>query len=118
MPISDVQFQELRDKVNSVGQTQDEQVLPALKDIKDTIKGLAFVSQKDHDRDIKALQKQIDDNKRQQDEDHAMLNQGGVKLSNALSGGAFKGIVTVLIFGALALIVWGAVKLYPALGGH
>lgn len=118
MPISDIQFQDLRDKVNSVSQTQDEKVLPALDQITKKLDNLAFVSQKDFDIGIKNLQKQIDDNKKTLDEVVTTTSQGGLKLANALSGSAFKGIVVLLIFGALALVVWGAIKLYPALGGH
>jgi len=117
MPISDIQYQDLRDKVNSVAQTQDEQVLPALKDIKDTVKGLAFVSQKDFDTSIKALQKQIDDNKKQQDTDHELLNKGGVKAANILTGSVSRIFFGALAVGIVILIIYAIVKISPAIYG-
>jgi hypothetical protein len=43
MAINDKDFQDLRDKVNTLGQRQDEVVIPALNEIRHVVEKMAFV---------------------------------------------------------------------------
>jgi len=126
--ISDKDFRDLRDKVNSVSQTQDSIVIPALDEIKTSIGKLAFVSQKDHDRDMRDIRKEIlsavEDLKTefqptidQAKIDSVLVNKGGVKATNAVFGKVGGIIAFALAIGILIAIVMGVFTLYPAIKG-
>lgn len=128
MAISDKDFRDLRDKVNSVSQTQDSIVIPALDEIKTSIGKLAFVSQKDHDRDMRDIRKEIlsavEDLKTefqptidQAKIDSVLVNKGGVKATNAVFGKVGGIIAFALAIGILIAIVMGVFTLYPAIKG-
>jgi len=128
MPISDKDFRDLRDKVNSVSQTQDSIVIPALDEIKTSIGKLAFVSQKDHDRDMRDIRKEVaaavEDLKNefqptidQAKIDSVLINKGGVKVVNGVFGKVGGILVFALALGVLAAIVFGLYALYPAIKG-
>lgn len=128
MAISDKDFQDLRDKVNSGFQTQENVILPALEDIKVTISKLAFVSQKDHDRDMRDIRKEIelainvlkneyDPTIEQAIKDSKLVNQGGVKASNSIFNGVGKFILAAIILAFIAAILYFGVLVTPALGG-
>lgn len=128
MAISDKDFRDLRDKVNSVSQTQDTIVIPALDEIKTSIGKLAFVSQKDHDRDLRDIRKEIAEALEtvraefkptidQVAEDTVLVNKGGLKTVNGVFGkiGGILGLA--LAIGVIALIIFGIFTLYPAIKG-
>ena len=128
MAITDKDFRDLRDKVNSVSQTQDTIVIPALDEIKTSIGKLAFVSQKDHDRDLRDIRKEIQDaldtarseynpTIEQVKLDTVLVNKGGLKTVNGVFGkiGGILGLA--LAIGIIALIIFGFFTLYPAIKG-
>ena len=128
MAISDKDFRDLRDKVNAVSQTQDETVIPALNDIKSSIGQLAFVSQKDHDRDMRDVRKEAKEYTDNLDEklkpfieqfkkDTLLVNKGGVKAVNGVFGKVGGILVFALAVGVIALIIFGVFALYPAIKG-
>lgn len=57
MAIADKDFQDLRDKVNTLGQRQDEVVIPALAEIKHVIENMSFVSVDQYAKDMAKLEK-------------------------------------------------------------
>ena len=128
MAITDKDFRDLRDKVNSVSQTQDTIVIPALDEIKTSIGKLAFVSQKDHDRDMRDLRKELSEavvdlraefkpTIYQVSKDTKIVNKGGVKAVNAVFGKVGGILVFSLAIGVVIAIIIGAVTLYPAIKG-
>jgi len=128
MAITDKDFRDLRDKVNSVSQTQDTIVIPALDEIKTSIGKLAFVSQKDHDRDMRDLRKELSEAVTdlraefkptidQVTKDTKIVNKGGVKAINAVFGKVGGILVFALAIGVVIAIIIGAVTLYPAIKG-
>lgn len=57
MAILDKDFQDLRDKVNTLGQRQDEVVIPALNDIKHVVEQMSFVPLDTYTKDKAAYEK-------------------------------------------------------------
>lgn len=128
MAISDEAFTALRDKVNSVAQTQDDVVIPALTDIKSSIGKLAFVSQKDHDRDLRDVRQELktaieglrDEMKPTVDQvaaDTKLVNAGGLKVFNGLFGKVVGILGLALAIGIIVAIIFGVFTLYPAIKG-
>ena len=128
MAISDKDFRDLRDKVNSVSQTQDSIVIPALDEIKTSISKLAFVSQKDHDRDMRDIRKELNEAIEglrndfqptidQVKEDTVLVNKGGLKVTNSVFGKVGGILVFALALGVIVAIIFGIFALYPAIKG-
>jgi len=128
MAISDEAFTALRDKVNSVAQTQDDVVIPALTEIKSSIGKLAFVSQKDHDRDLRDVRQELktaieglrDEMKPTVDQvaaDTKLVNAGGLKVFNGLFGKVVGILGLALAIGIIVAIIFGVFTLYPAIKG-
>lgn len=126
MAISDKDFQDLRDKVNSVSQTQDTIVIPALDDIRTSIGKLAFVSQKDHDRDLRDIRKDlasaIEDVRAefkptidQVAKDTKLVNAGGLTKLNGVVGKVAGILSLALAIGVIAAMIIGVFILYPAI---
>jgi len=112
MPTQSQDIQTLKTDVALIKQEQGNQT-KTLTGINEKLDGLTFVSQKDYDNDmlgedgIMARLKRLE----------GTVNQGGVKIANALNSGVSKAIIGALVIGVLALIVWSLARVTPALGG-
>ena len=99
MPISDKQFEDLKDKVNRVDQRQDETVIPALQDIQLEIKNMSFVPLKAY---IESLEKQETLNKAFREELDNLKPAG--KFFNALNSRWTQVLIAAILLGAVYAI--------------
>lgn len=80
MAILDRDFQDLRDKVNTLGQRQDEVVIPALNEIRHVVEKMAFVPIDVYTKNEERRNKEIADLKAQ-----LAAAQPAIKFFNALN---------------------------------
>jgi len=98
------------------------------KTILDRMDKFAFVTQKDHDKDMADIRKDIIDAttnlqaqitllKANQEADHTEITKGGLKIANILTNSVFKIIMGALGVGVVILIVYSLIKVAPAIYG-
>lgn len=99
-----------------------------LATINGKLDNLGFVSQKDHDRDIHDIRKEIEDAKEelraeytptvtQVGKDTKLVNAGGLKNVNAVFGSVAKILISALSLGIVIIIVVAVLLSFPAIKG-
>jgi len=86
--------------------------------INDKLDNLAFVSQKDHDRDMADLNEQLVAARTRITDLEKLVNAGGVKFVNAINSGVGKAITAAIVLAILAAIIVYVPRLFPAVGGQ
>jgi len=107
---------ELDKKVDSLGQRQDEVLIPGIANIQKQIEKFAFVSQKDYAASEEARNKKDIKMEERVKSLEDMVYAGGVKNANAINTGVGKAIITIIVAGIVFFIGYSIYKA-PPFGG-
>jgi len=99
-------------KVDSLAQRQDEVVIPGIDDIKRKMENFAYVSSKDY-----AEYQVVVNSRLKLLEEFNEKYEPGIKTANLVNSTFGKAVISALVVGLLALLVWSLSKVTPSIGG-